>query len=155
MGQATQGQVSLINGVLRSAQRQAPEFWTVSSKTAWPNWLTNDLQQQGLDSPELWDSLIRQAPCMLRVNTLVCSVYDYQEQLTAAGHSFTTVDPKHPECIWLPNWRGSVTNYLALQMEQSTSKTGASQQVAHGLNQSQMKTSSISVQHRALKQCTP
>ena len=101
-----QSMTKLINGVLRSVQRQ-PELFEfadapLSVQTNHPSWLVQTLQQA---YPEQWLEIIaanqQKAPLWLRVNTKRCSVEKFTADLTAMEIGFSQPVPEMPQAILL------------------------------------------------------
>jgi len=81
----------MLNGVLRNAQRQAPDLLAAVDESAvarWshPDWWIERLQQ---DWPDHWQQILdagnQRPPMVLRVNRLQTTRDDYLQQLQAAG----------------------------------------------------------------------
>lgn len=101
-----QSMTKLINGVLRSVQRQ-PELFEfadapLSVQTNHPSWLVQTLQQA---YPEQWLDIIaanqQKAPLWLRVNTTRCSIETFTDELQAQEIGFSQPIPAMPQAVLL------------------------------------------------------
>lgn len=101
-----QSMTKLINGVLRSVQRQPELFNTESAPVAvqycHPSWLVQSLQTA---YPNDWQALLvanqHKAPLWLRINTQRIDIENFKAELTAAGIEFSQPESQLPQAIML------------------------------------------------------
>ena len=130
-----EGAVKLVNGVLRSAQRQPPDFWVHQPEAAWPTWLVQALKEA---SPThnlelLWGSLLKPSAKTARINTGCISVEEYLKTLEQSELSYQQLDPDTPECLLFAEFKGSLTQLPGFAEGHIYLQDWASQQVARWL----------------------